>query len=427
MVDMLLSSCRWIDCWSPPSDWDVSQLEPLEHAAQWRASATCARVSTAWRACVSVWRSLLRKIDLALIRCAHSSIETDCFAVRTVASHCPMLTSLDLAATKCSDNMLTEISTRCPLLRKIVIRSGCVGDTGMGALANLHALQSLDIVNLPLAEISTKAQIRLAGALSLTRLNLTGSAWLNDDGVSALAKCTSLEALFLSTCSGVRDHGLCTIAEACHKLRVVDLSNCARVTDAATCALAMSCPIEHLELANCPAATDGMLAALATARGRLRHLGLGSRSARQRATISEAGLVAFAPACNALRQLCLAACGPAATDTALGALAPHLVKLQVLDLSMCDECTEVGLRELIASCSQLERLNLDGCDALTPALVCAISTSLKQLKWLGTDQPSFHTLQHRHEHVIAALHGDEQIMAARGLRDQLPDCLVSAG
>ena len=92
----------------------------------------------------------------------------------------------------------------------------------------------------------------------------------------------------------------------------------------------------------------------------------------------------------------------------------------------CDECTEDGLRELFASCRLLERLNLDGCDALTPALVGAICASLKQLRWLGTDQPSLHTLQHSDEQVIAALHGGEEIVAARVLRDELPQCLVSA-
>ena len=65
-------------------------------------------------------------------------------------------------------------------------------------------------------------------AVSLTSLNLTGSAWLSDSAVRRLAACASLQELWLSTCSGLRDGGLAAIASSCLRLRLVAVSNCRR-------------------------------------------------------------------------------------------------------------------------------------------------------------------------------------------------------
>ena len=56
------------------------------------------------------------------------------------------------------------------------------------------------------AGVAPSAMASLASLASLTKLNLTGSDWwLSVHAVSTLASCTTLQALFLSTCNSVHD------------------------------------------------------------------------------------------------------------------------------------------------------------------------------------------------------------------------------
>ena len=54
----------------------------------------------------------------------------------------------------------------------------------------------------------------------------------------------------------MRDEALCAIASACVHITQLDLSNCRRLTDVGVAALAALPLLQHLELTNCPGATD---------------------------------------------------------------------------------------------------------------------------------------------------------------------------
>ena len=238
-------------------------------------------------------------------------------AVRYICGGCPSLTSLDLGRAFITDAALHEIARCCPRLETLNL-SGAqyFSDAGLSAvIASCAKLHSLHLNNLPFATFTSMAIRNLSGLASLTRLNLTGAEWLSDAGVRELAACERLKELWLSTCSSVRDGGLCAIASSCLRLRLVDISNCQRVSDEGASSLTALPLLSHFELAGCAGVADGTLEALAQQRPRLTHLGLSSRNGRS--AISESGLLAVAPACASLTYLNLARCCAAVTDRAL--------------------------------------------------------------------------------------------------------------
>ena len=404
----------------------------------WRASCVLARVSSDWYDAVRGWRATLTTIDFLNLPRSDSFINDS--SVRVVCVQCPALTLLDLSCNfGLTDNVFEILSLHCPRLQILSVQRTRVRD-GLAYLAACNELQSLNVSSCLLARFSPTSLALLARHTSLTRLNLTGSEqWLTDDGLHALAACTTLKELLLSTCS-VRDAPLVAIAAAC-ELRLVDLSNCRRLSDESMCELARCCELEDVELANCPAASDRSLRALGASNkhSRLRHLCLSACASGDRRAVTEAGLRALAPACAALTSLNLS-CLAAATDSALAALGAHCVHLHVLDLSMCDECTDEGLVALLHGSPSIERLNLDGCDALTPTSLRAISEGAVGLRWLGTHAewilrkptenageesmpPSWYGGTAGDEYVAAQW--AELRRSARAFREAMPLCMIS--
>lgn len=448
-LELIFDKLRGLDFWSAHDDADKSDedwwSEKQQAGAMWRASCVLARVSADWYDAVRGWRATLTIIDF--LNLPRSDYFINDSSVRNVCVQCPALTLLDLSCNVgLTDNVFEILSLNCPRLYSLSVQRTRVRD-GVAYLAACNQLQSLDVSSCRLARFSPTSLALLARHTSLTRLNLTGSdQWLTDDGLHALQHCTTLKELLLSTCS-VRDAPLVTIAAACKELRLVDLSNCRRLTDESMCELARRCELEDVELANCPAASDRSLRALGASktRSRLRHLGLSARASGDRRAVTEAGLLALAPACAALTSLNLS-CLAAATDAVLAALGTHCACLRVLDLSMCDECTDAGLVALLPANPSIERLNLEGCDALTPTSLSAISASAVRLRWLGTHSewmlrkpaetagddepmpPSLHQWRldgHMPGAADAAHEWVELRRSARAFREAMPLCMIS--
>ena len=434
LVEPLLNALRWLDRWFGDSSWmhgTSSWTEDNQLAVMWRHGSLLAQVCAGMCSEVRAWRLLLREVKWAFV-CVPFMIVDE--TVRSICSGCPNLTSLDLGKTCITDAALHEVARCCPRLQTLNLSgSQQFSDAGLSAVAASCAkLRSLHL-NLPLASFTSMALRNLSRLASLTRLNLTGAEWLSDAGVRELAACEWLEELWLSTCSGVRDGGLCAIASSCQRLRLIDISNCTRVSDEGASSLTALPHLSHFELAGCAGVADGTLEALAQqqscVRGqrppRLTHLGLSSRNGRS--AISESGLLAVAPACASLTYLNLARCCAAVTDRALAALSAHATCLRVLDLSRCDECTAEGLIEVCRHCPHLEQLNLEGCDALTPDAGLAIA-SLSSLRSLGTHmawllRPNVldGTWPAGQEPTAEAMRVGQRVRAA------LPQCLIYSG
>ena len=85
-----------------------------------------------------------------------------------------------------------------------------------------------------------------------------------------------------------------------------------------------------------------------------------------------------------------------------------------------------GLIEVCRRCPLLERLHLEGCDALTPAAGLAVA-SLSSLKYLGT-----HMAWLLRPNVLDATHAGlaptaEAVSVGQRVRAALPRCLIRSG
>ena len=396
VLDALLLTCRcWIDGWVPqesrPSSlWDEQRLT----AGQWSAAAILCRLSTGWAAAVRAWRSLVTELTPSLVQSEPDMrgrrpgrlCRMNDAVVRHIASSCPALTALNLQETSVGDDAVRgdamhELAQRCSRLCMLNLRGNVLHSEAIGALARLTSLEHLDLSKTrwwgPASANSSMAS--LAASAPLTRLNLTGcNDWLSVTAVAALARCTTLRALFLSTNTGVRDAAVCAIAASCVALTHLDLSNCHHLTDVGVAALA-ELPLRHLELTNCSGSSDEALVALARTgpRSCLLHLGL------RAAFASEAALSELVTSCPSLTHLNISKCR-AATDAALAAIARSCAALRVLDLRESDECTDAGLIAIAGGCPTLEELNCEECaDVLTDAAAAAIVKGLKQLRTLN--------------------------------------------
>ena len=90
---------------------------------------------------------------------------------------------------------------------------------------------------------------------SLTKLDLSWSSSLTDEGVRAVAEVTSLTELNLCGCWNVTDDGVWSVA-GLTALRVLNLNACFRLTDAGLRTVAGFTSLTHLSLNGCSKVTD---------------------------------------------------------------------------------------------------------------------------------------------------------------------------
>ena len=392
VTELILMACRWFPSWRGTKDNRRGQdwwIGHLQIAAQWRAAAVLSSVSSGWQAAVRAWQAHTQVLRPYLVLWSPAAptdvIGNSVFlgaalqaAWRSVSLRVPALTAVDFNHDPISDATLIELAQRCPCIRKVCtgyqpFGGDALSSTGFFALARCQELRELDLTRLHSMErVSTEALASL-GTISLTRLNLTGAtSWLTDEGVQALAACKSLTELYLSTSSGLRDHGLCAIAASCRQLRVLDVSNCTRITETSMHALA-ALPLRDLELASCvKVVTDAALCSWCQ-RGEchITRLGLNRCTA-----FSAPAMIEFTAICPRLLRLSMAHC-PSTTDAVLEALARHCPGLLEMDVSYCEDVSDAGVTTLVEGCCELERLYMDGCgDALTDDFAAALARLL---------------------------------------------------
>jgi len=110
----------------------------------------------------------------------------------------------------------------------------------------------------------------------IRRLNLSFIAdKVNDGSLTSLTRCTRLERLTLTNCSGLTDSPLKDILEANPRIQALDLSQLENITDESMLVVADNCPrLQGLNLAGCKGVTDGSLIPLSNNRRLLRRVSL---------------------------------------------------------------------------------------------------------------------------------------------------------
>eukprot|EP00752_Nemacystus_decipiens_P014289 g12709.t1 len=287
--------------------------------------------------------------------------------VRSIARHCPGLTSLSMVElTRTSDRSLRELGRRCPLLRLLDSSSD------INVLETSHRTRVPKLGGDGVREMST-------GTPCLAVLRLNGACKITDDSLVAVAtNCPLLEELCVRSCSLVTDVGIAAVARGCSNLRHLNAGGCVRVTDASVRVVAVRTGggLRLLDATGCRRLTDVSLEAIG-----MNCRGLESLTLQGCEQLSNDGVVALLKRCPNITALNLrAVCD--LTEDAVAAVETHCRRLRRLNMESIPQVS--GSRVQLAG----ERLPLvareEGTRLLRPcALPCRVFNSYvqKRVEW----------------------------------------------
>jgi len=221
---------------------------------------------------------------------------------------------------------------------------------------NLKDLKRLDLEGCG-RKITDNGIIHLRGNKSLTYLNLNGCTQVTPKGLEMLIKeIKEIKDLRIGGLPTIEDKTIGPLVKAATNLRCLHLNSCSKLTDAGICQVAQIGATNLLEL-------------------QLSYCG-----------ISDQSVATIAASCPNLTSLGLYGCFKV-SDVALEALGKNCNKLEYLDLSLCQLCTDLGIQHLLdgkKNCSgTLLWLNLYDCIKLSNLSVILISKKCQQLKFFG--------------------------------------------
>ncbi|KAI4971428.1 hypothetical protein ZWY2020_002342 [Hordeum vulgare] len=380
-------------------------------------------------------------LESVVVRGSHPTHDVTDSGISAVAGGCPSLRSLALwDVPLVTDAGLAEIAAGCPSLEKLDI-TGCPLVTNKGLVAVAQGCPDLKTLTIESCSDVANEGLKAIGRCSkLQAVNIKNCAYVGDQGVSglicsataSLAKVClqglsitdpslavigyygkAITNLTLTRLSSVGERVFWVMANALglQKLRCMSITSCPGVTELALVSIAKFCPsLKQLYLRKCSQISDGLLKDFAEAAKVLENLQIEECN---RVTLT--GILSFLlncspkfkalslvkctgikdicsapaqlPVCKSLRSLTIKQC-PGFTDSSLavvGMICPHL---ENLDLSGLGAVTDDGLLPLIRSSeSGLVHVDLNGCENLTDAAISALvkahGTSLAHLSLEG--------------------------------------------
>ncbi|XP_066329737.1 EIN3-binding F-box protein 1-like [Miscanthus floridulus] len=307
-----------------------------------------------------------------------------------VAQGCPNLVSLTIeACSGVANEGLRAIGRSCVKLQAVNIKNcPLVGDQGISSLV-CSATASLAKIRLQGLNI-TDASLAVIGyyGKAVTDLILTRLATVGERGFWVMANAAGLQNLrcmSVTSCPGVTDLALASIAKFCPSLKQLYLRKCGHVSDAGLKAFTESAKVfENLQLEECNRVTlVGILAFLLNCSQKFRALSLVKCMGIKDICSAPAQL----PLCRSLRFLTIKDC-PGFTDASLAVVGMICPQLEQVDLSGLGEVTDNGLLPLIQSSEAgLIKVDLSGCKNITDVAVSSLvkghGKSLKKVSLEG--------------------------------------------
>ncbi|VAI90083.1 unnamed protein product [Triticum turgidum subsp. durum] len=309
-----------------------------------------------------------------------SAVARGCPSLRSLAlwdvpQGCPDLKTLTIeACSGVANEGLKAIGRCCSKLQAVNIKNcAYVGDQGVSGLicsatASLAkvCLQGLSITDASLAVIGYYGK-------AITNLTLTRLSAVGERGFWVMANALGLQKLrcmSITSCPGVTELALVSIAKFCPSLKQLYLRKCSQISDGLLKDFAEAAKVlENLQIEECNRITlMGILSFLLNCSPKFKTLSLVKCTGIKDICSAPAQL----PVCKSLRSLTIKQC-PGFTDASLavvGMICPHL---ENLDLSGLGAVTDDGLLPLIRSSeSGLVHVDLNGCENLTDAAISAL-------------------------------------------------------
>ena len=277
--------------------------------------------------CIGEYCPLLRTLSIAIhLKVAEASLVA-------LAQGCPLLDALTVRCYKkqLTDNVLIELSTSCPRLRKLKFSGGNYTDVGIEALLSKCTL--------------------------LESFDLSHNSMITDEAIISIASnCKNLNILFLHNIKLVTDKALCQVFKSCTQLTSISLAQMPLITDSSILALTRHLPnLKILILVDNPRLTDKSMISLATL--------------------------------HDLSFLCIHSCSSLSDDT-VRSIARHCCMLTDVNVRKCPLMTEQSLIAFITHGMRLQTLKISGIK-LTPRIKATYltkrSSSRRTSVILGSD------------------------------------------
>lgn len=272
-----------------------------------------------------------------------------------------------------------------------------ITDASLSAVAG-GALRSVDLSRSSFFTGNGLAAV-VARCRNLVELDLSNATQIRDLAASAIAEAKNLERLWLGRCKLITDIGIGCIAVGCPKLKLVSLRWCLGIGDLGVELLAVKCKelrsldlsylpitskclpailklqyLQELILEGCFAIDDDGLAAFQQGSQSLKTLDLSSCQ-----NVSQVGLSSLTTGTECLQHLTLAYGSAVTLD-----IAHSLQKLSKLQSIKIDGClvTSSGLQAIGNCCSLLRELSLSKCSGVTDEGLTSIVKQQKELRKL---------------------------------------------
>jgi len=285
------------------------------------------------------------------------------WAFNKIFESCKQLQTLDISfCSLVTDQEMKVLSERASGLKRLNVRDcKLISDVGLSYLS--QGCAELEELNLRRNElpfrITDVALLQLGQACkSLLSLNLHGCEMISDTGLSWLSQWSlSLRHINLSNCSKVTNAGIRHLGEGCTKLRSIVLLNLKRVSDVGIRCMAACHHLEALNGSGLCMLSDGVD----------RSFGL------------EGTQALGASDCSAtIKHLNLHGCALIST-LSMKAIA-NFSNLETLDLSGCNKLTLAGSKHIGKSCTKIRVLSLAICgDCISNTVVEALVSNLNLL------------------------------------------------
>lgn len=221
----------------------------------------------------------------------------------------------------------------------------CASDVRESTLSALAALNQKTLLQLDVrgSRITDEILFKVSSlCMNLKSINLSSCRMLWSAAVVALAeRCPNLHTIILDHCSRIGDVALWAIAEHCPKLRTLQMESCA-IGDISVMRLAESCPaLASISLSGC-------------------------------SKVGDKGISALAYGCSQLRKINFSGCD--ISSAAVLALADSSLPLTHVSLARCSRVkADAWERFVMKAAKSITHLNLNDCDGVSNATVCALA------------------------------------------------------
>lgn len=313
---------------------------------------------------------MLEKLDL----CLCPSISNK--GLIAIAENCPNLTALSIeSCLNIGNESLQAVGRCCPKLQSISVKDcPLIGDQGVAGLFSVASsnltkvkLQALNITDFCLPVIGHCGK-------SITNLTLMGLQNVSEKGFWVMGNTNLLKKLLsltITSCRGITDVSLKSIAQGCPNLKQMCLRKCCLVSDNGLATFVRAVvSLESLILEECNRITLlGFISALATCGPKFKSVSLIKCMGIKDIKLE---LPMISP-CKSLQSLSIKHClgfGSASLVMVLK-LCP---KLQNLDLTGLHKITDAGLTPLVTENEAgLVKVNLNGCLNVTDEVIISMA------------------------------------------------------